>query len=74
MQIKVKFFALLREGRGKVQSLEVETGTTVQGVLNHFEIDPDDLAILLVNGRDAAPEVALEDGDVLSLFPPSGGG
>jgi len=74
MQIKVKLFATLREGRGKVLDLEVKKGSSVSDILKKLEITPDDIALLLVNGKDGDFNIELSHGDVISLFPPVGGG
>jgi molybdopterin converting factor small subunit len=55
-------------------SLELPTGSTVADVLARLRI-PSDLDFLrVVNGHDAEPDQVLEDGDLLSLFPPLAGG
>lgn len=74
MEIRLKLFATLREGREKVIDLELKEQTTVQEILDRYEIDSDSIAICIVNGRDADFGRVLEDGDTLSLFPPVGGG
>jgi molybdopterin converting factor small subunit len=74
MNITVKFFATLRGGRGKVQVLEVEEPTTTRDIISHFNIPEEDVAILLINGRDGDLDRPLNNEDVLSIFPPVGGG
>jgi molybdopterin converting factor small subunit len=74
MEIKVRLFATLREGRGKELQLHLEAGTTVQMILNQLDIPMEDVAIMLVNGRDTHPANVLIHGDILSVFPPVGGG
>lgn len=74
MGITVKFFATFRQGRGKIMNIEIEQKSTVKEVLDKVEIEPEEVAILLVNGRDGKVDQLLEDGDTLSLFPPVGGG
>ncbi|NTW71611.1 MAG: MoaD/ThiS family protein [Eubacteriaceae bacterium] len=74
MKIKVKLFATLRSGRGKILDNEYNEGTTVLAVIQDLRIDEKDVAILLVNGRDGLLTTVLTDGDTLSLFPPVGGG
>lgn len=73
MQIKVRLFATLRDGRGKEVILEAEN-FTVRQLLTQLAIHPDVVAILLINGRDGALDTPLSDGDTVSLFPPVGGG
>ncbi|UNC91012.1 MoaD/ThiS family protein [Candidatus Contubernalis alkaliaceticus] len=74
MQITVKLFATLREGRFKVSSLEVEAETPLAQVADQLKIPREELALILVNGRDASLDHVMKEGDTLSLFPPVGGG
>ena len=74
MQIEVRLFAYFREGRFKNSKLEIENSTTVLDILNRLNIDKDDASIKLINGKDGELTSTFNDGDVLSLFPPVGGG
>ncbi len=74
MQITVKLFATLREGRFKVSTLEVDPGTTVEQVARKLDVPREEMALILVNGRDAELDYVFNEGDTLSLFPPVGGG
>lgn len=74
MDITVRLFATLREGRAREQKLGLPEGATPADILETLGIAREDVAILLVNGRDGAMEASLSDGDTVSLFPPVGGG
>ncbi|GAA0177076.1 MoaD/ThiS family protein [Clostridium sediminicola] len=74
MKIEIRLFATFRQGREKKQFLDFEENTTVEDVLKKLDIGKDEVAILLINGRDGSVERKLEDGDVISMFPPVGGG
>ncbi len=74
MNITVKLFATLRNGRFEQGSLDPDAGTTVRSVLEKLAITPDEAAIVFVNGRHAEPERPLSDGDTISIFPLIGGG
>jgi sulfur-carrier protein len=74
MQIKVRLFATLREGRGKELLLNFDHQARPSDIFHKLEIPLHDVAILLVNGMDAKENHNLEDGDTLSIFPPIGGG
>lgn len=74
MNIRIRLFATLREGRGKELILEMEEGAVVQSAIDILNIREEDVAILLVNGRDAARDKVLAEGDTISIFPPVGGG
>ena len=72
--IEVRFFATLREGRGKVTQVPAEEVSTAGDILRRFEIPVEEVAILLINGFHSRPEDSVKDDDVISLFPPVGGG
>ncbi len=74
MQVTVKLFAILRISRNKESVLELPEGASVSSVLGHLGLTRQDATILMVNGRHVGPEHILKDGDILSLFPPVGGG
>ena len=74
MNIRVKLFATLREGRGKEVIIEASENARVYEILDSIKIDMKDVAILLVNGRDGKPDQELNENDLLSIFPPVGGG
>jgi molybdopterin synthase sulfur carrier subunit len=74
MQVIVRLFATLREGRFNEQKLELEKGSRVIDVINKYELPKEQIAICYINGRDADNECLLHDGDTISLFPPVGGG
>ena len=72
--IEVRFFATLRTGRGKIAEVPAEEAATAGDILRRFEIPAEEVAILLINGFHSKPEDPVKDGDVISLFPPVGGG
>ena len=72
--IEVRFFATLREGRGKIAEIGEEEVSTAGELLRRFDIPAEEVSILLINGFHSKPEDPVKDGDVVSLFPPVGGG
>lgn len=74
MEIKVRLFATLREGRGKELMVELDEPLTSINILEKLNIPIEDVAILLINGRDGKLETPLLESDVVSIFPPVGGG
>jgi molybdopterin converting factor small subunit len=54
--------------------LDVPAGATVDQVVHSLRIPSELERLTVVNGRDAAPDHRLSEGDVLSLFPPLAGG
>jgi len=49
-------------------------GSRVKDVLTRLSLPAEVPKILLVNGVKSGDETTLKDGDVLSVFPPLGGG
>ncbi len=74
MQVEVRLFANLQQGRFPQRKFDFPDDTAVREVLRHVGIEPREVAILLVNGQAAAVEHCLRAGDVLSLFSLVGGG
>lgn len=74
MKVKLKLFASLRKDRFKEKVIAVNKGTTPFDLLQQFGIEREEAAILLINGRDGELDRELQDGDVVSVFPPLGGG
>ena len=72
--IEVRFFATLRQGRGKIAEIGAEEVSTAGELLRRFDIPAEEVSILLINGFHSKPEDPVKDGDVVSLFPPVGGG
>ncbi|BEP29848.1 MoaD/ThiS family protein [Helicovermis profundi] len=74
MKIEIRLFATFRQGRFKTKVKEFDSEIKVTDVLEYLNISKDDVAILLINGRDGKFNSLLEDEDKVSLFPPVGGG
>jgi molybdopterin converting factor small subunit len=84
MRITVKLFASLREKLPDSPNGVTETvlpdGASIQDLLEAFEIEDKMAQMLLVNGqqaprrREQRTRRPLEDGDVVSIFPPVAGG
>lgn len=74
MKIEVRLFATFREGREKKQFMEYYEPVTPKDIIERLDIEVEEVAILLINGRDGKLDTTLKDGDILSMFPPVGGG
>jgi molybdopterin converting factor small subunit len=75
LKIEVRLFATLRNGRDKKVTLDCdEHDTTPRHLMKKLEILLEEVAILLINGRDGSWDQPLQPGDYLSVFPPVGGG
>lgn len=72
--IEVRFFATLRENRGKIAQLSADGISDAGDILRHYKIPVEEVSILLINGFHSKPEDKVKDGDIVSLFPPVGGG
>ena len=72
--IEVRLFATLRQGREKSIMLDSKDFPTPGDILEHLDIIPGEVSILLVTGFHKTLDEKLEDGDVVALFPPVGGG
>jgi len=74
MKVEVRLFATLREGRFKKSLMDFDENTSPKDIIDNLNIGMEHVAILLVNGKDGKLDYILQDGDVVSIFPPVGGG
>ncbi len=79
MEIEVKLFATLRDYLPKGSSrfsckMEVDGPSRVQDILSRLKIPEDMPKIILVNGIHGKKDQVLNEGDVVSIFPPVAGG
>ena len=74
MEVEIRLFATLRQGRFRKRKLDLSEGITVGKVLKELGIQSQEVAILLVNGHDVTEHGALRPDDVMALFPPIAGG
>jgi sulfur carrier protein len=74
LKVTVKLFATFREGRDKIILMDVNENTTPMDILDVLKISSSEVAILLINGRDGEFTRNLNKDDVISVFPPVGGG
>ena len=72
--IEVRVFATLRQGREKISMLSPDGIATAGEVLRLLDIPEGEVSILLINGFHSKSGDSVKDGDILSLFPPVGGG
>ena len=83
MNITLKLFATLGDylppgARFNQIDLPVQQGATVSEVLAPFNLPPKLVHLVLINGAFVPPEMrahkALQEGDVLAIWPPIAGG
>lgn len=74
INIEVRYFATLRNKGKKEETLEMPNEIMTSELLEKINIERDEVAILLVNGIIKTSDTKLKDKDIISLFPPVGGG
>jgi molybdopterin converting factor small subunit len=81
MRVRVKLFATFRQylpsgSQEGAYDLEVPAGTHARQLLLELGVPAakSDVIVIMVNGRHCPEDQALEEGDVLSAFPPIAGG
>ncbi|MCU0931933.1 MAG: MoaD/ThiS family protein [Serpentinimonas sp.] len=83
MEITFKLFATLGdylppEAKFNQIALQVKENTTVQAVIDPFNLPPKLVHLVLLNGQYVNPEdratKVLKEGDVLAVWPPIAGG
>ena len=72
--IKVKLFATLRKGREKEYDFSADRFKSGEELRQHLGIDVEDVSVFLINGLHGKLSDSFKDGDVISIFPPVGGG
>ena len=74
MNICIRLYGVFRSGRFKETRQSWPAGSKVAVIVEHLELPPQLLGIVLVNGRHADRDTVLEEGDTLSLLPVLDGG
>lgn len=79
MKVEVRLFAnlakLLPPGSQKKRAtIAVKKGTTVHELLDRLNIPPKITNIIMINGVHQDRKAELNEGDVVSVFPPIAGG
>jgi sulfur carrier protein len=73
MEVNVKLFAALQQGRFQESKTQVADNSRVIDVINKYELPQEEVHICYVNGVDAEKDQFLHNGDTISLFPKIGG-
>ena len=80
MEVKVKLFANLRERVspkppiGEPITVKLDNGNTIADLLAKLDFPDEDVSIIFINGVHQERSKQLEEGTIVALFPPSGGG
>lgn len=73
MEVNVKLFGDLREGRFKQQTTQLADNSCVMDLINEHDLPLENVAICFVNSREAEFGKVLENGDTIAFSPPVGG-
>ena len=74
INVTVKLFAMLRDGRFDVKTDGFPSGTTVGDIIKILGIPDKEVTLIFINGRHGQKDTRLSNGDTVALFPPVGGG
>ena len=76
IEITIKFFAMLREYGPAKETIVIPKDSIVEFLFKRYQIPKKAWrTIILVNGSPHKDlETVLNDGDIISIFPPIGGG
>lgn len=76
INVTVKFFAMLREYGPTKETISVPENSAIKLLFKRYQIPKEAWrTIIIVNGRPHKDlETVINDGDIVSIFPPIGGG
>lgn len=72
--LEIRLFATLRKSRGNLIKIPFHFGITGKEILSTLSISEDEVSIFLINGFHSSFNKELSDNDIISIFPPVGGG
>lgn len=73
MEVKVKLFGDLREGRFKEEQTHLEDNCSVRDIMNKHNIPLENVAICMVNSRVVEFDQVVQNQDTVAFSPPVGG-
>ncbi len=73
MEVKVKLFGDLREGRFEEEKTQLEDNSCVLDIINKHHLPLESVAICMVNSRAAGFDQVLQNQDTVAFSPPVGG-
>lgn len=73
MEVNVKLFGDLREGRFEDEKAQLEDNSRVIDLINKYDLPLDRVTICLVNSRPEEFGHILQEGDTVAFSPPVGG-
>jgi sulfur carrier protein len=74
MDVDIRLFASLKKHQPQDGKVRLAGGSRVSDLLDVLGISMDDVGILMVNRADGRFDQQLQNGDVVTLIPPIGGG
>jgi molybdopterin converting factor small subunit len=72
MRVRVKLFFHLRKDH--IQEVELTDGSHAEDLIRQLDIRLQDVGVLSINEQQATLDQKLQEGDVISIIPPIGGG
>ena len=73
MEVKVKLFGDLREGRFEEEKTQLEENSRVIDIINMHNLPLEKVAICMVNSREVEFDQVLQNQDTVAFSPPVGG-
>lgn len=73
MEVNVKLFGDLREGRFEEEKAQLEENSRVIDVIKKYDLPVDRVTLCLVNSLQEEFGHILQDGDTVAFSPPVGG-
>lgn len=74
MDIEIRLFESLKKHQPEGAKVGLAEGSRVTDLLDALAISTDDVGVLMVNRADGRFDQLLQNGDVVTLIPPIGGG
>ena len=79
MKVEIRLFANLAKllppgSQNKRATVTIKKGATVEQLMEKLNIPPKITNVVMINGVHKKKETKLEEGDVVSMFPPIAGG
>jgi len=74
MDVEIRLFESLKKHQPAVGTVRLEAGSRVSDLLDALGISADDVGVLMVNRADGRFDQLLQNGDVVTVIPPIGGG
>lgn len=74
MNLEIELFGHLRKFNSELEQIEVDECITIRELFEKAGIPSSEVALVLVDGRNATLEQQIGDGETVAAFPPIAGG